>query len=503
MEKEIINMEYLKNNNKLPAENDTSGNIEYKRLLHTDDKGKIIKFGAQLNWRITQSLLKYNLAEAKYFIGINDDGSISGENMDSINKSTNTLLEIATNINAEIKSTEIAVFKSGIVALITVSKNKQYLSTNNIRICVIGDSNTGKTTLISVLTYGDYDDGNGSSRNSIFRYGHEFENGKTSSIKVELLGIDNNNKIINYKTCSNSGFGCISPWDNIINKSNTLYHLIDLPGCNKYYKTTMFGLLAYKPDHIFIIYTENTELNNYIMICTELNIPYSIIYTHYDKNNQIMGDGQNDHILNISSVSGHNIDKIYDKIQKIDHINTKKTSNNIKHHDDNIHFMINDVCYIPNIGIVISGIMMEGSIKINDNLLIGPYNNSFHEITIISIHRNQISCNELIVGDSGSLIIKYNISITKHMNIISKNMISKFINKFYIKCDQLPKLNNKIKIMAHISNIYCKIELKYKNNLIHIAKFSHNKINIVNNNDKIIIKYNDKLYIGSCMVTTI
>lgn len=47
---------------------------------------------------------------------------------------------------------------------------------------VIGNVDSGKSTIVGVLTKGENDDGRGSARSKVFNYTHEQENGRTSSI---------------------------------------------------------------------------------------------------------------------------------------------------------------------------------------------------------------------------------------------------------------------------------------------------------------------------------
>lgn len=53
---------------------------------------------------------------------------------------------------------------------------------NDIRIAVIGNVDSGKSTLVGVLTKGIMDDGRGSARMKVFNFHHEAQNGRTSSI---------------------------------------------------------------------------------------------------------------------------------------------------------------------------------------------------------------------------------------------------------------------------------------------------------------------------------
>ncbi len=59
---------------------------------------------------------------------------------------------------------------------------------NDIRIAVIGNVDSGKSTLVGVLTKCIMDDGRGAARTKVFNYSHEAANGRTSSIGQEIMG---------------------------------------------------------------------------------------------------------------------------------------------------------------------------------------------------------------------------------------------------------------------------------------------------------------------------
>ena len=63
-----------------------------------------------------------------------------------------------------------------------------------MRVAFIGNVDSGKSTLVGVLSKGEKDDGRGSARKLVFNFSHEAENGRTSSIGQEILGFDENNE---------------------------------------------------------------------------------------------------------------------------------------------------------------------------------------------------------------------------------------------------------------------------------------------------------------------
>src|SRR4051812_38192119 len=67
--------------------------------------------------------------------------------------------------------------------------------TKEIRVAVIGNVDSGKSTLVGVLTKCTLDDGRGSARQLVFNYSHEKENGRTSSITQEIMGFKGRTQI--------------------------------------------------------------------------------------------------------------------------------------------------------------------------------------------------------------------------------------------------------------------------------------------------------------------
>jgi GTPase len=65
---------------------------------------------------------------------------------------------------------------------------------NDVRIAVIGNVDSGKSTLVGVLTKCIMDDGRGSARSKVFNFDHEQKNGRTSSIGQEIMGFNDDAK---------------------------------------------------------------------------------------------------------------------------------------------------------------------------------------------------------------------------------------------------------------------------------------------------------------------
>ena len=98
-----------------------------------------------------------------------------------------------------------------------------------IRIGVIGNVDSGKSTLVSVLKNKELDDGRGSARLLVLKHPHEKSTGRTSDIALTHL------KINKFKT------------------DKRYITFVDLAGHEKYLKTTMRGLTGGYIDYVMLV----------------------------------------------------------------------------------------------------------------------------------------------------------------------------------------------------------------------------------------------------------
>ena len=285
-----------------------------------------------------------------------------------------------------------------------------------IRIAVLGNVDSGKTTLISSLTNKILDNGRGFARSKIFKHKHEIESGRTSSISYNYLNI-NKNKYITF---------------------------IDLAGHEKYYKTTIHGINSGFIDYAILVIGSNMGIlrmtKEHLGIIKALNIPFFVIFTKidmcppkilernikemktiidknfkkykYDFNNYNSFDKNLIKIFTLSNVSGKGLNEVRNYISNLDNLQIKIDNTLIKNKEK--IFWIEEAFNVKGIGLVISGIVKKGNIRVNDKLLIGPINNKWNTIIVKSIHdnfRNNVD------------ILEPNISGCLNIKTISKNNI--------------------------------------------------------------------------------
>jgi small GTP-binding protein len=327
-----------------------------------------------------------------------------------------------------------------------------------IRIGVLGNVDSGKSSTIGVITKNVLDDGKGYARSLVMRHPHEKESGRTSDISQ--LYIQNDNLIIDF---------------------------VDLAGHEKYLKTTMYGVSGYLIDYALIVINANTGIQRmtreHIGLVLSLKIPIIIIYTKLDiappniikdnlnkindffhrktkKNVVIMKDDNNyTTILNnfkafnfkkiplfpISNVNGNGIESMKSFIN-----NLRVLVNYQDRYNKPPNFIIDRKYVVAGIGLVISGVVKFGTIHKGDVLFLGPFtNNQYYRITIRSIHNNfRQPIDTLYAGQGGCLNIK---SVSTKINI-KRNMIKKGA-RIVSDCQTYKKFTSRVKILHHPTTI--------------------------------------------------
>ena len=310
---------------------------------------------------------------------------------------------------------------------------------NHVKISVIGNVDSGKSTLVGVLTKGLKDDGRGSARLRIFNYPHEAQNGRTSSIAHEIMGFDETATQVlpDRKNQTKNKY-----WAEVVSKSSNIVTLLDLCGHEKYLKTTIFGLVGLCPDYSMIIVGANMGLTKmtreHLGVTLALKIPFFVVLTKIDMCPKNVYDETTDSLVKIlktkivdrypifvkdesevktcenaiqsdrvcpifpiSSVTGEGVPQLikFISLLKSRMPDTKK--------DEPLEFDINETFMVPGVGIVVSGLLKAGTAKINQQLLLGPdKTRNFLLVSIKSIHVSRVPVNYAEAGQFACFCIK-------------------------------------------------------------------------------------------------
>ncbi len=124
---------------------------------------------------------------------------------------------------------------------------------SDIRIAMIGNVDSGKSTLVGCLSRSVVDDGRGRARSMVFRHAHEQENGRTSSVGMEVMGFSSEDKVLSVDVKAPRQ----KLWRDVRARSHKAITFLDLCGHEKYLKTTVFGLTGMLPDYGMVVVGAN------------------------------------------------------------------------------------------------------------------------------------------------------------------------------------------------------------------------------------------------------
>ena len=283
----------------------------------------------------------------------------------------------------------------------------------DIRIGILGNVDSGKSTIISVLSKNILDNGRGLARQKILKHNHEKESGRTS---------------------------CITHIYDKINENLTL-SFVDLAGHEKYYKTTIFGANCCSLDCIMLLIGANMGVSlmtkEHLLLALILKLPIIFVISKIDlcpdtvmkntlkdlyeilsryKCNKKIVEIQDNNIeylynfknnnefplIKVSNTTGLNINNLK---KFLINMNLNKDWESLK--QKSCFMTIEDIFQVVGVGIVISGTVNSGIIKKGSRYMLGPFNGMFYEVMIKSIHDNfRNYADEIHCGNSGCFNIK-------------------------------------------------------------------------------------------------
>ena len=393
----------------LSPENE-EGNVEYKRYLINLDSNRLEQLSTQMKWRLAEGD-----NEAIYYLGIEDDGTpyplLENEKKETLNNFTILLNKNKANIiNFEViksvyNNKPISYFK------ITIRKKTQIYP--EVRVILLGDSLSGKTTFLSNILL-NKSDNDSEARLYLMNHKHELETKKTSSINCYY-------KIYN----------------------NIKYTFMEAPGYKLYNKTKYKILLGTRPNICLLFTNSNNFINPYyLFILKHLCIPY-IIINIFDSYNPYYCK----QLINKKLLFDNLCEKSYEKsYEKFNEKSIKLNIINVFPHND--------------LGIVVSGYLVSGKVEINKSIY-WLDKLDLIKCKIKSIHINSEPIKECKCYNILTLCLKPVKNLKKKLKygilyskkpIIKKKIIFQFLN-----------FNNKTLLKKCIG--YCENKLVYLNNI--------------------------------------
>ena len=361
---------------------------------------------------------------------------VPGLSQQDFQASIATLLSLSTACNCESTLLRENKVDAGMTAEYLVRARIREDDFAEVRVAVVGNVDAGKSTLLGVLTHGVLDDGRGLARQRLFRHKHERESGRTSSVGNDILGFNCLGEVVNKM----EGHGQMD-WVKICKASAKVITFIDLAGHERYLKTTIFGMTGRAPDFCMLMVGANAGVigmtKEHLGLALALSVPVFIVITKIDMCPEnvlketlklviriVKSPGcrkipalvQNEDdvitcamnfsslrlcpIFQVSNVAGTNLPLLKHFLNLLNGRMPGK-------HDEPPVFQIDEIYAVPGVGTVVAGTLLQGTIKTNDTLLLGPDGlGQFQPMLIRSIQRKRLNVDIVFGGQTASFALR-------------------------------------------------------------------------------------------------
>ena len=415
------------------------GNHEYKRHLVSPSAARFQELVTQLQYRLHEGA-----NEALYELGVEDDGEIVGLDEDDLEESCKTLARMADALDADTTLVAERLVKDGKRARTMLCRKRlDNTSHKEVRITTVGNVDSGKSTILGVLTKGGLDNGRGLARSSVFKFKHEVESGRSSAVSQQVLGFATDGSITNYAYADVRETHSLR-WSEIVTKSSKVIHFSDLCGHEKYLKTTMHVMTASLPDFAMLVVDSNRGgvvgmTKEHLSIMLGLKVPFFVVLTKVDfaskenrdatfeavmqmlkrpgvhkmpiviKNEQdvlscckTIAEGTITPVFHTSCVTGEGMDLIR---LFLNHVPTRRVFDVSEESHGMVH--LDDSFTVQGIGTVVSGVVLSGRIANQQQMLLGPDGNgAFVSVTVKGIQNKRVPVDNVHGGQTASFAIK-------------------------------------------------------------------------------------------------
>jgi GTPase len=429
------------------------GSVEYKlRLQPGSSAGNCLRF-QQL---VTQ--LQFRLSEGGgtcfYCIGVEDNGHPRGLEEVELKDSLLTLEQMAYQVGAEARVMEMPPGTEGRRCAVVKVQMKTYtgcLGPPEIRVAVAGSADSGKSTLIAVLTHGSegkptLDNGRGAARMSILRHKHEIESGRTSCVTHCILGYGDMGRVLNYDgmTASVSSRG-------LSKSASRLIRFSDLAGHERFSKTLIRGMTSTRPDYVMVCVCASTGVSTttaaHLAVAFATGALPFVVITKSDTvergrvlelmneisslvaaaNQKSVAVHLPSHarsvarsfkpqqfrnpevpIFAVSSLTGEAVESLHAFFTELPLIKSQPYQAG-QCLSRQVVFQIDSVYNVPNVGCVLSGIVVSGArLDLGSSMCLGPIDDagSFERAKIVGIRRAHEDISSVCIGQHATVAVQ-------------------------------------------------------------------------------------------------
>jgi len=372
---------------------------------------------------------------------VSDDGKLTGVSRHVLNQSMENLKAMGMRVGAQISGFEkFKVTKGQFVAEVHLrpqlranpdeSINKPRNMTEEVRVAFIGESNAGKSTLISVLAYDHLDNGRGNARLSLLRHRHEILSGRTSSVAVEPLILirKNSHDDDDYDELQPLRFDAIDSTEHLALSSQRqmmeaprVLQFFDLPGKPRMHRSALTSLTSLAgPDLACLVVpasdcegeTVHRIVEEHLLLTRNLDIPTVIVLSKTD----LVADKKTSvltkllvhglPVFPVSAITGEGVPALLFYLSK----QPKITSIYPLAPQDASVFVIESTKESEEVGLVAKGSLLQGCLDLRNpnGWLLGPspIDASFCPVRISSIHRLRLAAHRVESGLMAAVAIE-------------------------------------------------------------------------------------------------
>jgi GTPase len=368
---------------------------------------------------------------------VHDDGTPIGLSEEDMAQSLETLRQMCATVDATMSVRSVTKGIEGTVAEVVVRRKEQgVFCADDMRIAVVGDLDVGKSTLVGVLAKGTLDNGRGLARMQVFRYNHEIEDGRTSSISTHLLYFDHQGGVLNTSNCMQP----LTPQD-LMREAKRVITFIDLAGDEKYLKTTVTGMLGRDPEHCMLVIAADRGLQpmtaEHLGIQLAFNLPLFCVVSKIDLVSSAQLEAALETLRHLVESAGRelqvvenseDVDQMLAAPRYYDHFVPVFLVSNIT--GDGLallrHFLfvlpprrqwdkaraqpaevqLQDAFVIDGVGVVLAGTVRAGQLSVGDTAWCGPASRgNFEQVTIKSVHVNRVPVHTAVAGQNATFAV--------------------------------------------------------------------------------------------------
>lgn len=422
-------------------------NIEFKESLKREfhlKKERRESLASQMKYRLNRGS-----GTAVYLLGVTDEGGAVGLSEEKLKESLEVLEEIASGIGLGLAKTEVVKNDGRLLCRVNIEESRP--EKEHLLIATAGHVDHGKSSLIGALVSGRLDDGSGKARSFLDTLKHEVERGLSAELSYAVYGFNGKGGVIHLSNPRSRQSKA-----RVVKKSSKLVSFVDTVGHEPWLRTTIRGLVGQKLDYGLLTIAADDGITSitkeHLGILLAMNLPVIIAITKADRAKNIERlEREISELLTLVGKVAKRINSERDILQLGNLsqlsvlvpllVTSAKTGEGLEllhrllYHipkrssilDAKKDFMmyIDKVYRVPGAGLVVSGSVKQGSVKVGERLQLGPDSTGkFHPVRVTSIEMHYHSVRRAQVGEVIGVALKgFKGEVARGMVLTSKEKL--------------------------------------------------------------------------------